>query len=524
MPVGTAAYPVPSNALIVAPNGSDANAGTLAAPMRTVKAAVARASFGQTIVLRAGTYNEGFMINSGKDVTIQNYPDEAVWFDGSIPVTDWVQQGSTWVASGWTAQFDHSASYTTGSDAGGWVNPSYPMAAYPDQVFVDGAQLDQVASGQTPGPGQFAVDYSQHTLTIGTDPSGHELRASNLSSAFVVAGRLTLRGVGVRRYATPMPQIGTIFFGGSTGGDVVENVVVKDNATQGIGLGVQGCTLNHVTSVYNGLMGVAANTASNSIVENSVLSFNNTQHFNPAPSAGGIKIARSDHFVVRDNDVIDNAGVNGIWTDVTTTNFTIVHNTVIVDHGPYGILSELSDTGVVAGNSVIGAKYGYTAFDTGNVKVFNNVFSNNSVWDIGLSQDERRNTDSRTSTVCPWLVRNVIVSDNVLGSNAAFQFYALDKASGTPASSMNITVAGNFFPTNSTRPVMVGWGGGDNLTVTYYRTPSALDSGLGVDWHNAAATLDNSVNGSAQTFATPLPSDVATALDAPVGTTRVGVI
>ena len=43
----------------------------------------------------------------------------AVWFDGSVPVTTWTQQGSTWVHSGWTAQFDHSASFTTGHISAG---------------------------------------------------------------------------------------------------------------------------------------------------------------------------------------------------------------------------------------------------------------------------------------------------------------------------------------------------------------------------------------------------------------------
>ena len=105
------------------------------------------------------------------------------------------------------------------------------------------------------------------------------------------------------------------------------------------------------------------------------------------------------------------------------------------------------------------------------------------MWDIGASQDERRNTDPATKAAVPWLVRNVTVSDNLYGSAGSFQFYALDKATHIPASTMNITVDGNAFPGN-THAVMVGWGGSDNSTVTYYRSPSALDAGLHVSWTN----------------------------------------
>jgi parallel beta-helix repeat protein len=463
-------------------------------------------------------------VNAGQVLTIQNYPGEAVWFDGSVPVTNWTQQGATWVATGWTAQFDSSASYTSGSNAGGFVNPAYPMAAHPDQVFLDGASLAQVAAGTTPKAGQFAVDYAAHTITIGSDPTGHALRASDLDHAFVVGGTVTLRGFGVRRYATPLPQIGTVFLGGSVGGNLLQNLDVEDNATQGIGISVQNTTIDHVTTAANGMSGMMANTSNGLVVENSLLTGNNTEHFNSQPSAAGIKIGRSANIVIRNNDVIDNIAETGIWTDITCTNFRIVNNTV-AGNTPYGIETELSDTGIVANNTISGAKYGYTAFDTGNVQVYNNAFSNDTVWDIGLSQDERRNTDPATQTIAPWLVRNVIAANNIFGTSAAFQFYALDKATNIPASSMKITVNGNEFPGSSatSRVIMVGWGGSDNVTVTYYRTPAALDSGLNVTWANlqpdAAQTLTAT---SGDNVAVPLPDDVAAAIGVAAGTRHIG--
>jgi parallel beta-helix repeat protein len=515
---------VPAGSLFVSSSqGSDANPGTQAQPLRTVAAAVKAASSGQTIVLRAGTYHEDVFVPA-KLLTIENYPGEAVWFDGSTPVTNWTKQGSTWVSTGWTAQFDHSASFTKGSDAGGFVNSNYPMAAWPDQMFVDGSQLDQVAAGTTPGPGQFAVDYNADTLTIGSDPSGHSVRASDLEKAFTVAGSVTMRGFGVRRYATPLPDIGTVFLGGSMGGNLLQNLVVEDNATQGVGVSVSRTTVDHVTTNDNGMTGLMANTSNNLVVENSVLDGNNTQHFNSAPSAGGMKIGRTNGVIIKNNEVEHNIGIDGIWTDITTMNFQIVGNTVADNHGPYGIITELSDGGIVADNTVSGARYGYTAFDTGDVQIYNNTFTNNSVWDIGASQDERRNTDPATKSAAPWIVHNLTVSNNLYGSAGSFQFYALDKATHIPASSMAIVVTGNAFP-SPTGAVMVGWGGSDNSTVTYYRTPDALNAGLHVSWDNVL--LDGSgsqraADSDPDDVAVPLPADVANAIGVPTGTKHVG--
>ncbi|MCW2656634.1 MAG: hypothetical protein JWR06_827 [Jatrophihabitans sp.] len=529
-PVGSSQYPVPSDAIFVSSTaGNDSAAGSLASPVRTVRAALARAGIGQTLVLRAGTYHEDLFVLQRTRVTIQSYPGEAVWFDGSVPVTNWSRKGSTWVATGWTAQFDHSASFLKGSDAGGFVNPAYPMAAYPDQLFVDGKQLAQVAASSTPGPGQFAVDYSARTLTIGTDPAGHAVRASDLAQAFVVAGRVTLRGIGVRRYATALSQIATVYLGGSLGGDAVENVVVSDNAGQGLSIASPNIVVDHVTAAANGMTGLHSNNGSGSVIENSLITGNNTEHFNPQPASGGIKITRANGFVIRNNDVVGNLAVNGIWTDVNVVGFDIIGNTV-AGNGLYGILTELSDTGVVANNTVSGFTRGYTALDTGNVRVFNNAFFDNSVWDLGVSQDSRRNTEASKAT-SPWVCRNIVASNNLLlTTGGSFQFYALDKATHVPADTMNITVDGNEFglATSGRQAVMVGWGGSDNVKVTYYRNPAALNAGLNKNWNNslrplATATVRSSaVTGSDDSIAVPLPADIAQKVGVAAGIKHVG--
>lgn len=536
--VGSASYPVAAGALFVSPTaGSDTNPGSQAAPLRTVVAAVAAASTGQVIVLRGGVYHESVFLPANKSLTIQAYPGEAVWFDGSTAVTNWVQQGSTWVSSGWKANFDHSASFSTGHNDPSFINPAYPMAAYPDQVFVDGTQLAQVPAGTIPGPGQFAVDTVRQTITIGTDPAGHQIRSSDLQQAFLIAGRSTLLGFGVRRYATSLPQMGTIFLGGQAGGSILQNLVIDNNATQGLSICVPLVLADHITASNNGITGIHGNQLDGSTISNSLAFGNNREHFNTWPSAGDIKITRSRGVTITGNDV-SSAGTLGIWLDESVVGFTIAGNYV---HGPveYGILVELSDTGLVAGNVVRNAKRGMTALDSANVRVYNNLLGDNSLWDVGLQQDARRQAnaadpghDPRQPIPDPtntWVVKNIMVANNVFGARVAnasqvYQFYSLDNQTNIPADAMAITISGNLFAARGSSYAVVGWGGSDNRTVASITDPDTFAAARGLSWHNLVAGSTTSAAMAATTtgVALPVPADVAAALGVAAGTAQLG--
>jgi hypothetical protein len=189
--VGSASYAAPAGAIYVSPTGNDAAAGTQAAPVKTIQRGVNLAPAGGTVVVRAGTYRETVTIS--RTVTVQNYPKEAVWLDGSSPVTGWVADGSMWRKDGWTTRFDSSPTYTQGakdSTAANWgfVNPDYPMAAHPDQVFVDGAPLEQVKSKSLVKAGTFFLDQATSKLYIGTNPTGKTVEASTIIKAMTVKG------------------------------------------------------------------------------------------------------------------------------------------------------------------------------------------------------------------------------------------------------------------------------------------------------------------------------------------------
>ena len=91
--LGTTDYEIQTGALFVSPSGDNDADGSLESPLRTIKAALARVSAGGMIVLRAGEYHEAFTIAEGVPLTVQSYPGEVVWLDGSEVVEGWQADG-----------------------------------------------------------------------------------------------------------------------------------------------------------------------------------------------------------------------------------------------------------------------------------------------------------------------------------------------------------------------------------------------------------------------------------------------
>lgn len=90
--------PPPSNALYVAPNGSDTNPGTIGQPFQTIQKCASTVSSGGACDILAGTYHE--TVTPPSNITITSYNGEAVTIDGTDAVTGWAPfQGSVYKAS-----------------------------------------------------------------------------------------------------------------------------------------------------------------------------------------------------------------------------------------------------------------------------------------------------------------------------------------------------------------------------------------------------------------------------------------
>lgn len=510
VPVGSANYAVPAGAIFVdGGSGDNSNDGSQGGPLKTIQAAVDKAGSGKTIVVRAGVYHES--VKSGKTITLQNYPGEAVWLDGSVPLTTWSKSGSVWVATGWKAEF----SGTMGADSGfkaRFIGPN-PMAADPDQLFYGGKGLKQVGSAGEVGPGEFHVSDGSDTITLGSDPNGNEVRASDLDQALHSWGpNSVVQGLGFRRYANAYEQGGGIRLN-DTGG-IIRDVVVEDMATSGITMSNGNKVVDHVTVRRSGQLGIGGHKNNNSVVSNSIFTGNNIEHFKDEPVSGGMKFTTARTVTVRNVEANNNRGT-GIWFDESSYDLTIVNNTAN-GNTKHGIEVEISAKGIIANNQAInGGEDGIILFDSGEFKVFNNEVGGSSLFGIKLAQDDRRSGDA----AIPFLTRDIQLSNNVFGNGGYFQLYALDGRTRRAVDGWNVTVTGNLFNKRAVKadPTMVAWGKGDNSTLERYETPSALAAAKNGGWQNAQIDSSKSINAmdgdksAHSSVAVAVPRDVAAA-------------
>ncbi len=454
--MGSARYSAPADAVYVAPSGSDVAAGSLNAPLRTLQAAVDKAPVGATVVLRAGSYVQQATVT--KRLTIQNYPGEAVWLDGSTVVSGFVANGATWRRDGWTTQFDASPTYTWGAPDStepywGFVNPAYPMAAHPDQVWINGVAQQQVGDAGAVGPGRFYVDYAAQRLVIGSDPNAGEVRASVLAKPLTLrAEGIVVRGLGVRRYAPSVPHLGAITL--ERPGISLENVHVDQNATTGISVVAAQGRLTRVTSERNGLLGVHANHADGLSVTDLLARQNNLERFNSSPVSGGIKITRTRGVSITRSSTLDNLGP-GFWLDESVYDGVIARSVAQGNSG-HGVSLEISGKMVLAGNLIKNnSGFGVKINNTSEVQLWNNTFVDNNR-PINIVQDARRQANPNDAghdprrpipdPTMPWINGPVTVSNNIVsGTTGNCLLCVEDYAHQLTAEQMRVTSNGNVY-------------------------------------------------------------------------------
>ncbi|MGZ4753634.1 MAG: right-handed parallel beta-helix repeat-containing protein [Acidimicrobiia bacterium] len=542
--VGASLYPVPSGAIVVSPSGDDAAAGTEAAPLLTLGRAVAKAPSGATIVLRAGSYHESVVIPSGKQLTVQSWPGEAVWLDGSVPVTSWAESGGRWHADGWTTKFDASPTYTRGaadSTAANWgfVNPSYPMAAHPDQIWINGVAQRQVGSLAEVVPGTFFHDEAANQLWLGSDPAGAEVRASDLIRALMIRSDASVvRGLGIRRYAPSVPDMGAVTV--ERPKVVVENVAITDSATTGLYVAsASDVTLRNLYVARSGMLGFGGSYADNLTIDRVLSENNNSEHFNSAPVSGGAKVTRSRGVVVRDSIFRSNFGP-GLWMDESVYDMKIFGNEMR-DNSGHGTSLEISAKAVFANNIVTNnSGFGIKINNTSDVSVWNNTFVGNDR-SINLVQDTRRPTSATTAGVdkrqpfpdptMTWLNGPAVIVNNVIANqkSGTCMLCVEDYSKQRTAEQIGVTAKGNVYnrPTATSPSWLVVWSRAAANPATF-TTLAAFQAATGqeaggqqLDGASVVDAAGNLVANLAST-AVPLPSAIGGLTGYPTGATQLG--
>ncbi|MBH0022852.1 right-handed parallel beta-helix repeat-containing protein [Salinibacterium sp. SWN248] len=458
--LGTTSYDIQSGALFVSPTGDNDADGSLASPLRTIRAALARVTAGGMIVLRGGEYHEAFTIAEGTPVTVQSYPGEVVWLDGSEVVDGWQADGEQadgelWSVA-WGTVFDSSPTYERGAPDNteqywNFVTAGHPLAAHPDQLWLDDAPLTQVGSRDEVTASSFFHDESAGVLYLGENPSGHTVRASTLQRALSIrAEGSTIRGIGIRRFAPSVPDFGAVTV--ERPGVTIENVVITESATTGLFITAANTTIRQVTVTESGMIGVAANYADNLQIDGLKASGNNTEWFNRAPVAGGLKLTRSRTVEIRNSDFSDN-NATALWFDQSCRDLTITGNTFVGNAG-HGLFLEISARALVADNYLAdNGIFGMKINDTSSVEIRDNVVvgSRNA---IAVLQDNRLKSDENEAghderylddAEMTWVGTDVSIVGNTLVDSSEALIWIEDYSRTRSARDFGITVDNNLY-------------------------------------------------------------------------------
>lgn len=544
IPLGATSYDLPAVAVrFVAPNGSNSNAGSLAAPYATVQYAINQVPAGGTIVVRGGTYHESLTSPNGKIVKIQAYPGEIVWFDGSSVYTGWTSNGNgTWSTSYSLTLARFSA--FPGSD---------PYRGYTDMCWVDGTMLTQIADNTTPGAGQFSVNQTADTITIGTNPTGKTVRCSDLATFLTASGRCDLYGIGIRRYA-PQSQEGfsaMAYYGGSSAGTIIENCVWEGSAVSGLNINKLDIVVRSCTFQDNMHVGLSGTTCGRGLIEYNLIRRNNIGLYDQAPVTGGMKFTRADQMVIRWNIVKECPKANLIWMDVSCTRTSIYGNDLNGADTGKGfaetcIFVEISDGGIyggtqyrnwIVGNRTVGGKFPLRNVGSGYSNWWNNSCSAYATNTGGFSmgQDREQNAGdpgNLTKDICPWWNTNVQCVNNDIGLNIAaggigiLAYSDFRGSANEPFTGWDMFewIAGNWvrtYPPGS----MCQMGLLDGTRQSFNTWTLLANSGAAVGGP-PGTKLGTNYQGSSSTDATaaavPVTAPIAALLGVPVGTKIVG--
>ncbi len=399
-------FAIPAGSLFVANDGSDTKSGSLAAPFATIRKALTAAPTGGTVVVRGGTYRESLGAIK-QNVTLQAYPHEQVWVKGSIVV-----HGFTANAGRWSLPFTSTACNTCYPTTA--LDPRYPAAGLPEQVFVDGAPADQVVSQTDLAPNTFFVDRTTNKLWLYDNPTGHNVEVTVLDKAFGInpaAPGTAIKGIGFEHWAA-VYEGGINVAGMSSAANVTfDSDTFAWSSSRGLGIYASNNVVKNSQFVNNGMNGVSSTAVDRLDFERNEVAFSNYEHWSilPMPSAqmAGVKVNAATNTILRGNDVHDNFS-NGLWVDELSSYPTIVNNKVQRNAG-HGVILEITGHSVVVGNLIAdNGRDGLKIAGANDVEVWNNTVAGNGWAQIGVYEDPRQSTGAATSDTT-----NVRIANNI---------------------------------------------------------------------------------------------------------------
>jgi len=384
--------------IFVSATGNDATGnGSQTAPYKTLASAISAAKSGDHIILRGGVYpiEQRRIILVNKPVTIMAYPNELPIFDGTKPAPAAVKAdgdlryfgyqpipahtgngltlqhlpaaafaGTTptglAAARGWRCVTGPSSYATAASPAScpGGSSPRVVTGFYPDQVWVAGKKLVQVADKELVTQGAFYVPRS--AATDKNPPMGtlylHKDDAMDLSKVQVSFSGGTIanldakggntQGDFLRLYAPGITIAGIRIVGHSPAWDsyavrvmvqakgaTLRNVEISSSAAVAISLtDAADVTLDHVSLLEPGWLGGSGSPSSFHLLSSRIAQANAHREFARGPISGAIKLTKAYDTRVESSDFIDNVGC-GLWFDQSCYKAVVASSRFVNNHG-----------------------------------------------------------------------------------------------------------------------------------------------------------------------------------------------
>ena len=344
----------------VATTGNDANAGTVAAPLRSLAAAIAKVASGQsaTIIVRGGEYTDGNVtVGSGRAIRIVAYPGELPVFRGSDKFDGgWTTEGAlAWHA--YTAQpvtDGAGISFTTGQNLTGSF-----VGKHPDQAWIGATELRQVTTKAEVAAGKFWVDAASGRLYLtATDAAKAGIEASKKDRFISIQGANSgLEGLRITRFSNSANDYGVVLVGATASGSVLRHVEIIDPAFHSVvysgeaGRIMQGALIDHVTIRGPNWMGVGAVYVDDLTIRDSLfVGANSFGEFTTSPQSGALKTGRCRRIKVLDSEISGNQS-HGLWFDQSNVDVDVAGN-VIVDNAGSGVFFEISDDLLLINNFI----------------------------------------------------------------------------------------------------------------------------------------------------------------------------
>jgi hypothetical protein len=457
-------------------SGSDSNAGTFSAPLKTIGAAAGKAlannvkNIGTKVFINPGVYRELVYINgnSGQTSAPITFQGGAgtVFIDGADVLTGWQSVSAT--------EYVHSWQNTvTGCTAqSGWTGLQ-PITMHNEMVFVNGAPLTQILDSSDQRAGTFFVDPTQQQIHIwpptGTNMNSAVVEVANRQQTLEVHGRsnLVFRGLVFRHAASCINKASASVF--SSSNILFDKVQANWNNWGGIEVSTSNqITVQNSVGSYNGGVGLSSFESQNALYQYNETDYNNWRgamgsFYNFGQ--GGTKLMRMhggqiiQHFSYRNQ-------AQGLWFDTDNKNITI-SNARLSENTLSNLQLEASEGPVVLANSSLcSSAIGANVINTAGLTITGNNFYNNggtARWEAQLflagNPGGRSISDWQTGQPYNLFTSNTTLANNVFTDGGPGQYLFSTYTSGNDWAQF----------ANSLHSTLNAWS--DSLITTAFQVP-----------------------------------------------------